>query len=94
MTKEEIVKTEALEAAKITEVTSKNAYAIGSGLSPAISAAFRIMVLVMPTRLSTLTDNMNREYPSGIEKPGGYSLFCVCCAVPLIPRRIHGYFQL
>ena len=53
-----------LDAAKIIEVTIKNAYAIGSGLSPAISAALRIIVLVMPTRLSTLPKNPPKNRPA------------------------------
>ena len=53
-----------LDAAKITEHTAKNASAMGSGLSPASSAALRMMVFVMPTLVRILPNQPPKIRPA------------------------------
>ena len=53
-----------LDAAKISEQTTRNASAMGSGLSPASSAALRMIVWVIPTLVRILPNQPPKIKPA------------------------------
>ena len=53
-----------LDAANIIELTTRKAKAMGNGLSPANSAAFRMIVRVTPTLVSTLPKQPPKNRPA------------------------------